>query len=71
VTGVIYLALTSCLSALQMYGERLTAYEQAAGWARAAAGGCAWTRRCRACQRRERWVSRSARPGEATRPRPE
>jgi len=28
VTGAIYLVLTSCLSALQMYGERLTAYEQ-------------------------------------------
>jgi hypothetical protein len=28
VTGAIYLVLTSCLSALQMYCERLTAYEQ-------------------------------------------
>jgi len=28
VTGLIYLALTSCLSALQMYLERVTAYEQ-------------------------------------------
>ena len=26
--SAIYLVLTSCLSALQMYGERLTAYEQ-------------------------------------------
>ena len=28
VTGAIYLVLTSCLSALQLYFERLTAYEQ-------------------------------------------
>src|SRR5882724_10280080 len=28
VTGVIYLVLTSCLSALQMYLERVTTYEQ-------------------------------------------
>ena len=28
VTGVIYLVLTSALSALQMYLERVTAYEQ-------------------------------------------
>jgi polar amino acid transport system permease protein/cystine transport system permease protein len=28
VTGAIYLVLTSCLSALQMYFERLTSYEQ-------------------------------------------
>src|SRR5262245_54677199 len=63
VTGAIYLVLTSCLSALQMYCERLTASSSAVS-ARAAAGGCAWTRRCPRCPRdRDRGPARALRAG--------